>query len=64
MITDSEMREKLREAVGSNQSAFARRHKISEPYLSQVLSGQKAFGPKVARALGYVPVKMWKAQSS
>ena len=51
----------LRYAVESagSQSALARKWKVGQTYISQVLNGTQRPGPKLCRKLGVVVLKEW-----
>ena len=43
------------------QSAFARKHGVSETLVSLTLAGKKPVGKTIARALGYGKIPGWRA---
>lgn len=49
----------VREEHGGSQSAAARVLDISQPVLSDLLTGKKGFGPKTLHALGQVDGRAW-----
>jgi DNA-binding transcriptional regulator YdaS (Cro superfamily) len=54
-IADEDLRQELREMADSaTQAEIAASIGVSEPYLSQVLSGKRPVGPRIASFLGYV----------
>ncbi len=52
--------QKCREAGGV--TAFARRHKLSAPYVSAALSGDRTLGPKLLKALRLKRVILYEAR--
>lgn len=55
-LTEGEVRERLAGAIRSygagTQAGWARAHRISAPYVSDVLAGRKQPGPAILVALG------------
>lgn len=61
MKTEQEMIDLLAyevEQIGS-QEAWAHHHGITASYVSYVLSKRRLPGPRIAKALGYVPVTVY-----
>lgn len=60
-ITESEMRDKLLEAVRADgsQKAWAAAHGISLAYVNDCLKRGKPIGAAIAEALGYKPVTVY-----
>ena len=48
----NQVRAALRDAVGTNQSAWARQHNISPQYVTDVLNERREPGPSILDALG------------
>lgn len=57
MLRETELIRILRGEIGPSQKAWCQKHGISEPYVSQVLSGAKTPGDKIAKALGFRKVR-------
>ena len=55
MITESEMRAKLREACDAvgGVHAWARKNSINQSYVQLAVSGKRGIGPAIAAAFGY-----------
>lgn len=51
-VTIDEARAMLKAAVGDNQAAWAREHKLSPAYVSDVLNGRRDPGNKILKPLG------------
>ncbi len=54
IVNEKDIRDELRSLVAAlgSRTATARRLRISRPYLTDVLNGNRAPGPKILRALG------------
>ena len=53
-MTTTNVRQLLRRACrdAGGQAAWARRYRVSSPYITDILYGRRSPGPKVLRALG------------
>lgn len=54
MLNEQDMMERLRAAIAAagSQKTFADTHKLSQQYISDVLSGRRGVGKKLLDALG------------
>lgn len=54
MMSEQDVLDRLRTAIaaGGSQRAFARQHRLSEQYLSDVLRGRREMGQGILDALG------------
>jgi len=62
MITEDELREILRQQCNElgNAAIWSRNNKVSNSYISDILSGRRPIGKKVASRLGMEAVKLYK----
>ncbi len=55
--------EMLRRRVRGNQSAWAKQHNISLPYVNDVLNGRRMPGDKITKAMGLEKALLWRTPS-
>lgn len=57
MLSEAQMRQKLRRSIKGEQQAWAEAHGIHPVTVSQILNGHRDVSSEVAAALGYRIVK-------
>lgn len=62
MLNEQDMMERLRAVIqtAGSQKAFAVTHKLSQQYISDVLSGRRGVGPRILRAIGLEQVVLYR----
>lgn len=56
----NEVEKMLRRIVEGNQTAWAKRHKISLGYVNDVLNGRRSPGDKITQAMGLEKALLWR----